>query len=93
MVLIFPGTLALVKMSFNTKLQAFHTFGGIICLWEKRVVELLSVLMITGLIFTQIKWLKTLKVKQMAENSSGNFELGRCVSLGAICHGVLGFTC
>ena len=44
---------AIVKLNCSTKLQAFHKGGGIIFVWKSLVTDLLSVMIITGLVAPQ----------------------------------------
>ena len=50
---IFPGMCAIVKINFSTKSQAFHRREGIIFVWKNLVTDLLSVMIITGLVAPQ----------------------------------------
>ena len=52
-VFIFPGMCAIVKLNCSTKSHAFHRGGGIIFVWKNLVTDLLSVMMITGLVAPQ----------------------------------------
>ena len=52
-VFILPGMCAMVKLNCNTKSQAFHNGGGIIFVRKNLVTDLLSVMMITGLVAPQ----------------------------------------
>ena len=52
-VFIFPGMCAIVKINCNTKSQAFYDGGGIIFVWKNLVTDLLSVMMMTGLVAPQ----------------------------------------
>ena len=52
-VLILPGMCAMVKFNWRTKSQAFHKCGGIIFVWKNLVTDLLSVMIITGLVAPQ----------------------------------------
>ena len=68
-VFIFPGMCAMVKLNCNTKSQAFHNGGGIIFVWKNLVTDLLSVMIITGLVAPQNICPNSLKAIQMAKNS------------------------
>ena len=52
-VFIFPGTCAMVKLNCNTKAQAFHKGGGIIFVWKNPLNNLLSVMIIIGMVGSQ----------------------------------------
>ena len=60
---------AIVKLNRNTKSQAFHNGGGIIFVWKNLVNDLLSVMMITGLVAPQKTCPNSLKALYMAKNS------------------------
>ena len=50
---IFPGMCAIVKMNCSTKSQAFQKGGGTIFVWKNLVTDLLSVMIIIGLMAPQ----------------------------------------
>ena len=52
-IFIFPGMCAIVKLNCSTKSHAFHRGGGIIFVWKNLVTDLLSVMIITGLVAPQ----------------------------------------
>ena len=52
-VFIFPGLCAMVKLNCSTKLQVFHKVGGTIFVCKNLVTDLLSVMIITGLVAAQ----------------------------------------
>ena len=58
---IFPGMCAIVKVNCSTKTQAFHKGGRIIFVWKNLVTDLLSVIIITGVVAPQNKCPKSLK--------------------------------
>ena len=49
-VFIFPEMCAIVKLNCSTKSQATHNGGGIIFVWKNLVTDLLSVMIIAGLV-------------------------------------------
>ena len=57
----FPGMCAIVKLNCSTKSHAFHKGGGIIFVWKNLVTDLLSVMIITGLVAPQSKCPNSLK--------------------------------
>ena len=60
-VFIFLGMCAIVKLNCSTNSQAFHKSGGIIFLWKNLVTDMLSVMIITGLVAPQIICVNSLK--------------------------------
>ena len=52
-VFIFPGMCAIVKLFCSTKSHALQRGGGIIFVWKNLVTDLLSVMIITGLVAPQ----------------------------------------
>ena len=52
-VFFLPGMSAMVKLNCNTKSQAFHNSGRIIFVWKNLLIDLLSVMMVTGLVVPQ----------------------------------------
>ena len=52
-VFLFPGMCDIVKLGCSTKLQAFHKSGGITFVWKNPVIDLLSVMIIIGLMAHQ----------------------------------------
>ena len=53
-VFIFPGTCAIVKLICSTKSEAIHTGGGIFFVWNNLVTDLVSIMVVTGLVAPQI---------------------------------------
>ena len=49
---IFPGMCAKVKLNCNTESQAFDKGGGVFFVWKNRLTDLLSVMIITGMVAT-----------------------------------------
>ena len=52
-VFIFPGMCAIVKLNCSTKSHAIHRGGGIIFVRKNLVTDLLSVMIVTGLVAPQ----------------------------------------
>ena len=60
-VFIFPGMCAIVKLNCSTKSQVIHRGGGINFVWKNLVTDLLSIMIITGLVAPQNICPKSLK--------------------------------
>ena len=52
-VFIFPGMCAIVKLNCSTKSHEFQRGGGITFVWKNLVTDVLSVMIITGLVAPQ----------------------------------------
>ena len=62
-VFIFPGTCAMVNLDCNTKPLAFYMGGQINFVWKNLATDLLSIMIITGLVAPQRKCQNSLKVR------------------------------